>query len=66
MSYKKKGGSIKEPVRNAIWQILQKFQEKERNTKVLAINKFEEKVRFFYNFIKTRYIKKLVILKLAS
>lgn len=43
----KKGGSIKESIRNAIWQVLQKFQEKERNTRVLAINKFEEKVRYF-------------------
>jgi len=58
MNYKK-GGSIKESVRNAIWQVLQKFQEKERNTRVLAINKFEEKE------MKT-HCENLVVKKIAT
>jgi len=40
--YKK--DSLKECVRNAVWDVIERFREKEKNVQVLGINKFDEKV----------------------
>ena len=45
LHYKK--DSLKEGVRNAVWETLEKFRDKEKNPLVLCINKSEEKVSYY-------------------